>query len=252
MRRIRQRGMAGMLVLAISVILAQSARAQGQPVRLPISAIWRQGGFWIPVRDAAQMLAFQVEYRSQSQTVLLSRGGQQVQASVSDGSAWESADGRLFVPVHRLDELGYPVRPGSNPNHAIIGWDSQQGYLERAPRSIAVNLQRQVLSALEGDVLVYRFRVSTGKEGYNTPSGDYQVRAKELLHISTKYPKPRGGARMPNSLWIGGGYYIHGYQIVPRHPASHGCIRLTIPDARTLFQWTPIGAPVRIYRTQEL
>jgi lipoprotein-anchoring transpeptidase ErfK/SrfK len=35
---------------------------------------------------------------------------------------------------------------------------------------------------------------------------------------------------------------------VPVFPASHGCFRLPIPDARTVFNWMKIGTPVDVYR----
>jgi lipoprotein-anchoring transpeptidase ErfK/SrfK len=75
------------------------------------------------------------------------------------------------------------------------------------------------------------------------------VLRKEALHVSIRYPEPTGGAKMPYSLWFNSGYYIHGYRSVPRRPASHGCIRVSIPNAKALYQWAAVGTPVSIYRT---
>jgi hypothetical protein len=242
MRGRRQWVVATVLVLAG---LAVAGRAQEQPGAPRIPTVWRDGGLWIAVREAAEALGFQVRYQAESDTVEATREGRQATASVDSGAAWRSADDRLFVPVRFLEELGYTVRWEAEANQAVVTWDDHTTVLTRQPKSIAVNLTRQVLFAREGDVLVYEFRVSTGKLGYGTPNGDYQVLSKEPLHLSRIYHN----ARMPYSLRFHGGYFIHGFTIVPHHPASHGCIRLTIPDAKTLYAWTPIGTPVRVYRS---
>jgi lipoprotein-anchoring transpeptidase ErfK/SrfK len=35
---------------------------------------------------------------------------------------------------------------------------------------------------------------------------------------------------------------------VPPYPASHGCLRVPIPDARTIFDWLRLGDRVFVYR----
>ena len=38
-----------------------------------------------------------------------------------------------------------------------------------------------------------------------------------------------------------------GYHDVPTHPASHGCIRTEISQARQIYNWLTIGTPVFVY-----
>lgn len=247
----RSRGRARALTALALVVSAVAGWAQGQPSALNVPTVWRNDALWVSVREAAKALDFEFQYQPPDQKVEATRQDHQAVASIAGGDAWVSADNRLFVPAAWLEKLGYTVRWGAKANHAVVTWDDQAGLLIRRPKSIAVDLTRQQLFAREGDVLVYQFRTSTGKLGFTTPSGDYKVLRKEPMHISTIYPKPHGGAKMPYSLWFHGGYFIHGYKSVPQHPASHGCIRLTIPDAKTLFDWTPVGTPVRIYRSAE-
>ena len=45
-----------------------------------------------------------------------------------------------------------------------------------------------------------------------------------------------------------GGYAIHGYVDVPAYPASHGCLRVPIPDALSIYSWVRIGDRVDVYR----
>jgi lipoprotein-anchoring transpeptidase ErfK/SrfK len=34
---------------------------------------------------------------------------------------------------------------------------------------------------------------------------------------------------------------------VPTHPASHGCIRIPIPQAREIYNWVQLGMPIWVY-----
>ena len=43
------------------------------------------------------------------------------------------------------------------------------------------------------------------------------------------------------------GFAIHGYAEVPVFAASHGCLRIPIPDAISVFRWIKIGDIVDVY-----
>jgi lipoprotein-anchoring transpeptidase ErfK/SrfK len=43
------------------------------------------------------------------------------------------------------------------------------------------------------------------------------------------------------------GYAVHGYFEVPAYNASHGCLRVPIPDARSIFNWIRFGDAVTVY-----
>ena len=53
---------------------------------------------------------------------------------------------------------------------------------------------------------------------------------------------------MVHSSYFIGGYAIHGYPSVPNYPASHGCLRVPIPSAWSIFNWIDIGDPIHTYR----
>lgn len=76
--------------------------------------------------------------------------------------------------------------------------------------------------------------VSTGRKGYTTPSGQYQPYRLAKLHYSRKYDN----APMPYSIFFHGGYAIHATGEVERlgNPASHGCVRLELRNARWLYR----------------
>ena len=43
------------------------------------------------------------------------------------------------------------------------------------------------------------------------------------------------------------GWAIHGEGLVPNHPASHGCVRITVPAMDRLYDLLTVGTPVHIY-----
>jgi hypothetical protein len=73
--------------------------------------------------------------------------------------------------------------------------------------------------------------VSTGRRGHTTPAGVFPILEKQKFHRSNIY----SNAPMPFMQRLtSGGIAIHaGY--VPGHPASHGCIRVPLAVARSLF-----------------
>jgi hypothetical protein len=46
-----------------------------------------------------------------------------------------------------------------------------------------------------------------------------------------------------------GGYALHGMTSVPAYPASHGCVRMTVPAMDRMWSSLWIGMPVAIYRS---
>lgn len=156
------------------------------------------------------------------------------------------------------------VLPTPTPS---AGWWNAEG-VSGSPR-IVVHISEQKAYFYKGKHLVGESTVSTGKPGFSTPPGQYQVVSKNKDHISSlfgdyidddgnvvkfnidsrKDRRPRGthfdGARMPYAMFFRGGYAMHeGY--VPPYAASHGCIRLPKGMAAYFFNSAPVGTPVTV------
>ncbi len=56
------------------------------------------------------------------------------------------------------------------------------------------------------------------------------------VYLKTSGTNAKG---MVHSAYFIRGYATHGYASVPIFPASHGCLRVPIPDALSLFQLDP-------------
>lgn len=116
-------------------------------------------------------------------------------------------------------------------------------------RYILLALDRQFLGVYERGALVASYPISSGREGYKTPTGTFRVTRKDATHVSSRYPEPTGGWPMPWALrFYRSEYWMHGGELVGR-PASHGCVRLFPADAEALFAYAQVGDRVRIVRT---
>ena len=70
--------------------------------------------------------------------------------------------------------------------------------------------------------------MSSGKPSTPTVIGRFRVYSK------TPGVNSEG---MVDSNYFIRGYAIHGYAEVPTYAASHGCLRVPIPDAPAIFAW---------------
>jgi lipoprotein-anchoring transpeptidase ErfK/SrfK len=99
---------------------------------------------------------------------------------------------------------------------------------------ITINKSSQKMTVTVGGRKMYNWLVSTGAQGYSTPSGNFRPFRMEKDHFSKEWDD----APMPHSIFFTGeGHAIHGSPYVKRlgTRASHGCVRLAPQNAATLF-----------------
>ena len=146
-------------------------------------------------------------------------------------------------------------------------WDAEG--VSGAP-SILISLSEQTASFYKGSKLVGISAISSGREGFGTPAGNYKILAKEPHHVSNlfgdyvdasgtvlvrnvavkKDPKPPGavfaGAPMPFFMRLSNaGVGMH-QGFLPGVPDSHGCIRMPEKMAKIYYDNVSMGTPVRI------
>ncbi len=99
---------------------------------------------------------------------------------------------------------------------------------------VAVDISKQKMNVYVEGHRKYTWKISSAREGYTTPSGDYRPLWITRMHRSKKYDN----APMPYSVFFNGGYAIHGTNQISRlgRPASHGCIRLHPSHAGKLYR----------------
>jgi murein L,D-transpeptidase YcbB/YkuD len=109
---------------------------------------------------------------------------------------------------------------------------------------IRVDLDAQTMTVTENDGQTHVWKVSSGRDGFETPTGTFNVQRLDANHFSDEYDQ----SPMPYSIFFYEGIAIHGtYQRGLGRPASHGCIRLSVPNARMLYSWVEkYGAAITV------
>lgn len=116
-------------------------------------------------------------------------------------------------------------------------------------RWVAVDLAQQVLSAYEGDQMVYATLVSTGRPPFFTPKGLTRVWIKLQTAGMEGGDVEKGDyyylQDVPWIMYFNKDVGLHGAFWHDRfgYPSSHGCVNLSPKDARWLFDWTTPQLP---------
>ncbi len=119
--------------------------------------------------------------------------------------------------------------------------------VQRNERWIRVDLERQTLTAYEGETPVFATLVSSGLPDHATPTGHFRIHAK---HVTTTMDDLVGESAysiedVPWTMYFLGSFALHGAFWHERfgHQRSHGCVNLAPRDARWLFFWTAPELP---------
>lgn len=167
----------------------------------------------------------------------------------------------------RARTAGEGSAPRADTGDSVSFWDGDG--VKGSPR-IEIRLGEQRAYFYKGDTLVGVSAISSGREGYSSPTGNFRIVDKRKDHRSSIYgefvdiasgavvqkdvdsrrDKPPKGARyegspMPNFMRFAGGVGLHaGY--LPGVPASHGCIRMPHFMSENFFNNVEIGTPVTV------
>ena len=136
-----------------------------------------------------------------------------------DGYATTSVFG-LLLRNKGAYQLRYPTA-GEHGKHVEFDWS------------------RQVLVLADHGKPHRTYHVSSGKPSTPTVFGTY--------HFYRKSPGTNSHGMVYSSYFIGG-YAIHGYADVPNFPASHGCLRVPIPNAIQIYNQIDLGEPIFLYQ----
>jgi hypothetical protein len=108
----------------------------------------------------------------------------------------------------------------------------------KAGKHVEFDWSRQVLVLAQNGRPYRTYHASSGKPSTPTVFGTF--------HFYLKTPGTNAKGMVDSSYFIGG-YAIHGYAEVPAYAASHGCVRVPIPNALQIYNWIDIGDPIFVY-----
>ena len=158
----------------------------------------------------------------------------------SRGGYYDDATARAIVAYRKVSGF---ARIGS-ANRTIFRrlFAGRGGYHLRYPRAgkhVEFDWSRQVLVLADGGKAVRIYHASSGKPSTPTVFGTF--------HFYRKQPGTNSHGMVDSNYFIRG-YAIHGYASVPTYAASHGCIRVPIPNAASIYTWISLGDPIYVYR----
>jgi len=126
---------------------------------------------------------------------------------------------------------------------------------------IVISRGTNTLRLFHGTALVRTFSVATGQAIYPTPTGSWHIVDKQRnpwwypptadAWAKGLKPVPPGPSNPLGTRWMGlnaPGVGIHGTDAPASigYSASHGCVRMQVPEAEWLFEHVQVGTPVVI------
>ncbi len=153
---------------------------------------------------------------------------------------YDDATARGVLAFRKVNELG---RDGyaSKPVYAMLA-RGRGAFTLRYPKAgkhVEFDWSRQVLVLARGAKPYRTYHTSSGTPATPTVFGSFR------FYLQTPGTNAKG---MVHSSYFIGGYAIHGYASVPNYPASHGCLRVPIPNALQIFNWIDVGDRIFTYR----
>ena len=174
------------------------------------------------------------------QVRLMQRGLARLGYVTPRGGSFNAATGRALIAFRKVNGMARRATAG----RAVLGklFRGSGGFALRYPKAgkhVEFDWSRQVLVLARGGRAQRIYHSSSGTIVTPTVYGSYSFYRKQ----------PGTNAKgMVHSNYFIRGYAIHGYKSVPNYPASHGCLRVPIPDALSISRWIELGDRISVYR----
>lgn len=152
---------------------------------------------------------------------------------------FDAATGRAFIAFRKVNRMARRASAGYSVARKLA--EGRGGFKLRYPkagRHIEVSIGKQVMAFANNGKVVRTYHVSTGAPATPTVRGTYRVYRKDW---------GTNAKGMVNSSYFIRGYAIHGFASVPTYNASHGCVRVPVPNAASIFRWVHMGTRVDTY-----
>jgi hypothetical protein len=155
------------------------------------------------------------------------RDGYRTQQAVTAFQAWEGLERDGVAGPATKRALNTATRPKPRPGGPA--------------KRIEVYRDRGVALLVKGARTKRAVHVSAGAAGTETPAGSFEVFRKELQSWSVPF-----STWLPYASYFNQGIAFHEYPDVPPFPASHGCVRVSAPEAPFVYEFAAIGTAVRV------
>jgi hypothetical protein len=159
---------------------------------------------------------------------------------VPQTGVYDNGTGLAVDAYHRL--LGWGVSQNLGPATVTALLNQVGTFPVRYPsdgKHVEGNLGKQLLALIRGGRVLTIYPISSGKPSTPTVLG-------RGFKVYSRVPGYLPDGMYFSSFFIGG-YAIHGYDPAPDYPASHGCMRVPIVDAISIYRWLNYGDIVDVY-----
>jgi lipoprotein-anchoring transpeptidase ErfK/SrfK len=235
--------------LAYAAAAVNRARAASGPARVPLVVAVRGAA----IRSWVASLRARLQRAAHTGTLVI-RDGRPTIVGATSGRILATAPLTEKLVAALTHNSRLPIRVHTRTVTPMLGPSS-------AGPIIVINRTLNRLSLFDGTQLVRRFPVATGQAIYPTPKGDFKIVVKQVnpwwyppvndTWAKGLKPVPPGPDNPLGTRWMGlsaPGIGIHGTDSPSSigYSASHGCIRMQVPDAEWLFEQVDVGTPVFI------
>ncbi len=175
-----------------------------------------------------------------TKVVLLQRGLRKLGYYVVPNGVYDGGTERAVLAYRKTNGLGRTGFASRRVYSLVLrGRGAFRARFPRAGKHVEFDWSRQVLALMNGARPVNVYHASSGKPSTPTVFGTFRFYRKE--------PGTNSHGMVQSNYFIGG-YAIHGYASVPNYPASHGCIRVPIPNAYQIDAQISVGETIFVYR----
>ena len=152
----------------------------------------------------------------------------------------DAATGRAVIAFRKVNGMSRITSANRSVMDALF--EKRGGYKLKYPNAgkhVEADLSRQVLVLADKGKAQRIYHTATGARSTPTVRGTFRFYRRQ----------PGTNAKgMVHSYYFIRGYAIHGYKSVPTGPASAGCLRVPIPNARSIYDWIDMGDQIMVYR----
>ncbi|MGB2852228.1 MAG: L,D-transpeptidase [Solirubrobacterales bacterium] len=220
------------------------SQKQTAPGRYSVQAIHKRSSKLTFSQDRSK--GFKVRYPdlrqgNRSSTVQLFNRLLAKQGYVNDGGkSFDSATARAVLAYRKVNQMSWNSKASGSIFKKLA--KGKGGYKVKHPGSgkhVELDISRQILVLAKGGKTDEIYHTSTGSSATPTPTGTWRFYRKEPGFNNLE---------MYYSVYWNRGYATHGYKSVPTYPASLGCARNPIPDAKHIYDWIDLGDLIHVDR----
>jgi lipoprotein-anchoring transpeptidase ErfK/SrfK len=187
-----------------------------------------------------------------------------IDAGVDYSSGWleftEPKEGRVLLRKDSRRALSRALKQGRDKVTLAVKTTKPAITEHKWDQVLLLRIGENKLYLYEDQKITHEYTVATGLPEYPTPTGEYYITEKRYLPTWVN-PDPTGwGASMPASIgpgpgnplgtralnWDASGIRFHGTEATYSlgYAASHGCVRMAMPDVEELYDLVDVGTPI--------